>query len=162
MDPLDAGDLREYFVNLSKGAKARIRLPDVSETSWADLDFLAWRDAANPRAAFVVVSYDGRPRGIALQVGGASGPSKRQQMCSLCHTVHSSSGVALMTAARAGQAGRDGNTVGTYICTDLACSAYARGLKKPERVQPHETVTPEAKVARLQANLEAFVRRVVA
>lgn len=162
MDPLDAADLRGVFVNTTKGAASRIPVPDLTGVRWEHLDFLGWRDPGNPGAAFLVTSYDGAPRGVALRLPSSKGPSKRQSMCSLCHTVHSSSGVALMVAARAGKAGREGNTVGTYLCTDLACSAYARGLKKPDRVQPHETVTAEAKVARLQLNLEAFVRRVVA
>jgi hypothetical protein len=40
-------------------------------------------------------------------------------------------GVTLMTARRAGPDGRQGNSVGQYLCTDLACSLYARGLRAP-------------------------------
>lgn len=162
MEPIDAADLRGTFVNCTKGAASRIPLPDLSAVRWDQVDYLGWRDAGNPAAAFIVASHEGEPRGIALRLSTGTGPSKRQSMCSVCHTVHSSSGVALMAAARAGRPGRDGNTVGTYLCTDLSCSAYARNLKKPDRVQPHETVSVETKVARLQLNLEAFVRRVLA
>lgn len=162
MEPLDVTDLRALFVNTTKGAASRIPLPDVTATVWEDLDFLGWHDPRNPGAAYIVVPHDSRPRGISLRLAHRTGASNRQSMCSLCHTVHSSSGVALMVAPRAGRAGRDGNTVGTYLCTDLACSLYARGRKRPERVQPHETVAPENKVARLQLNLDAFVRRVLA
>ena len=161
MEPIEPTDLRGTFVNCTKGAAGRITLPDLTGTPWDSLDFLGWRDPRNPSAAYLVVPGDGGPVGIVLRLGAAK-PSKRQSMCSLCHTVHSSSGVALMVAARAGRAGRDGNTVGTYLCTDLACSLYARGIKKPDRVQPHETVGPETKVARLQLNLDDFVRRVMA
>ena len=161
MDPLDAADLRPLLVNTTKGAASRIPLPDLTATRGEDLDFVGWRDPGNPSAAWLVAPYDGTPRGIALRLPSASGPTKRQSMCSLCHTVHSSNGVALMVAARAGRSGRDGNTVGTYLCTDLACSLYARWLKRPDRVQPHETVDVETKVARLQLNLETFVRRVL-
>ena len=161
MEPIDPGDLRATFVNVTKGAASRIPLPDLAAVRWDQLDYLGWRDQRNPAAAFIVAPYDGAPRGIALRLAPRGGPSKRQSMCSLCHTVHSSSGVALMVAARAGRSGRDGNTVGTYLCTDLSCPAYARELKKPDRVQPHETVSVEAKVARLQLNMEAFVRRVL-
>ena len=35
-----------------------------------------------------------------------------------------------MVAQRTGKAGQQGNTVGTYVCSDLACSLYMRG-KKP-------------------------------
>jgi FBP C-terminal treble-clef zinc-finger len=161
MDPLEPADLSSAFVNVTKGAAARIPLPDLDGTRWETLDFLGWRDPGNPSAAWFVAPYDGRPCGVALRLPSASGPSRKQSMCSLCHTVHSASGVALMAAARAGRPGRDGNTVGTYLCTDLACSLYARGVKKPDRVQPHETVSVETKVARLQHNLDTFLRRVL-
>ena len=162
MERLDPADLRPLFVNVTKGAASRIPVPDLSTVRWEVIDFLGWRDPGNPSAAWVVAPYDGEPRGVALRLPSATGPSRRQTMCSLCHTVHSASGVALMAAPRAGRAGRDGNTVGTYLCTDLACSLYARDLKKPDRVQPHETVSVETKVARLQLNLETFLRRVLA
>ena len=35
-----------------------------------------------------------------------------------------------MVARRAGRAGLNHNTVGTYICADLACSLYLRGLRR--------------------------------
>lgn len=43
----------------------------------------------------------------------------------------------------------------------MACSLYARGLKRPDRVQPVETLSVEARVDRLRVNLDTFVRRVV-
>jgi hypothetical protein len=151
MKPLVASDVRGMFVNTTKGAASRIPPPALNGVPWVALDFFGWRDPGTPSAAWMVAPHDGQ----------AVGASKRQNMCSLCHTVHSSSGVSLMVAPRAGRAGRTGNTVGTYLCTDLACSLYARGIKKPDRVQPSETMSPEAKVARLQLNLETFVRRVL-
>jgi len=161
MHPLETTDPRPLFVNCTKGAASRIPVPDLGGVVWERLDFLGWRDPRNPAAAYLVAWMGERPVGVVLRSGTGRGPSKRQSMCSLCHTVHSSSGVALMAAARAGRPGRDGNSVGTYLCTDLDCSLYARGLKRPERVQPHETVTPETKVARLQLNLEQFLARVL-
>jgi hypothetical protein len=47
-------------------------------------------------------------------------------MCLLCQTTQPGDGVSLFTARRAGEAGRNGNTVGTYICADLACSHRVR------------------------------------
>jgi hypothetical protein len=69
--------------------------------------------------------------------------------------------VALMVAPRPGASGRNGNTVGTYLCTDLACSLYARHLKRPERVQPVETLSTEKRIERVRTNLDTFVGRVV-
>ena len=62
-----------------------------------------------------------RPR-----TAGAEGVSNKTVMCALCRSTHSGGGVALFVARRAGAAGRNDNTVGTYICADLACSMYAR------------------------------------
>ena len=47
-------------------------------------------------------------------------------MCLLCEPPQPADAVSLFTARRAGEAGRNGNTVGTYICADLACSHRVR------------------------------------
>ena len=65
------------------------------------------------------------------------------------------------TRTASSAAGRSGNTVGTYVCADLACSAYVRGLRKLELPQG-ERLPPEQRVARLQERLQAFVDRAVA
>jgi len=54
---------------------------------------------------------------------------------------HRGTDIALFVAAHAGTAGRQGNTVGTYICADLACSLYIRGIKDLELPQG-ETAGP--------------------
>jgi hypothetical protein len=69
--------------------------------------------------------------------------------------------VALFVARRAGSAGKAGNTVGTYMCADLACSLYLRGLRELE-VPQGETVATEIRVQRLSDRLETFVKRVLA
>lgn len=161
MKPVVASDVRGLFVNTTKGAASRIPVPGLDDVPWVALDFFGWLDPGNPSAAWMIAQHDGSALGIALRLPSARGTAKRQSMCSLCHTVHSATGVSLMVAPRARRAGRAGNTVGTYMCTNLACSLYARGIRKPDRVQPTETVSSEAKVARLQSNLDAFVRRVL-
>jgi hypothetical protein len=83
-------------------------------------------------------------------------------MCSLCLTTHTSGGVALMTARRTGEAGRQGNTVGQYLCTDLACSLYTRGKKQPGAAGDlDETLSVDEKSARTQSNLTAFIDKVI-
>lgn len=73
------------------------------------------------------------------------------RMFSLCLTVHSGSGVSLMVAPRAGQPGRDGNTVGLDVCSDLARSLYVRGkMTAPALVTAQETLPVEERVARLE------------
>jgi hypothetical protein len=80
-------------------------------------------------------------------------------MCSLCITVRSG-GVSLMVAPRAGRAGQQGNSVGTYICSDLACSLYVRGRISTGTPGMHETLSVDQRAERLVANLESFVARV--
>jgi hypothetical protein len=81
-------------------------------------------------------------------------------LCDLCHTAHQVTDVALFAARRAGSAGRAGNTVGTYICADLACSLYIRGLRDVD-VPQGETAPPEVRADRLEERLETFVNRVL-
>lgn len=79
-------------------------------------------------------------------------------MCSLCLTTHPGNGVSLMTARKTGTAGREGNSVGLYICTDLACSLYVRGKKVPASGgRFKESLTLEEQVERTRTNLDAFL-----
>ena len=55
---------------------------------------------------------------------------------------------------RAGEAGRRGDSVGTYICADLACSLLIRITPPALEMQP----TPDEVVASRAAGLEARVR----
>lgn len=80
-------------------------------------------------------------------------------MCDLCLTVGA---VALMVAPRAGRAGQQGNTVGSYMCVGLDCSLFVRNLRSNGTVIMDESLSVEQKVDRLVANLDAFLGRVVA
>jgi hypothetical protein len=165
MRPLTEPDIRTSFVNCSKGEAKRLDLPeDLADRPWEDLDFLGWRDPGAPGRAYLVAERDGRLVGIALRAtsGGSRGFTSRS-MCSLCLTTHPGGGVALMTARRTGEAGRQGNSVGQYLCTDLACSLYTRGRKQAAGggvVAVDESLTPEEKVARTRANLHSFLNKV--
>jgi hypothetical protein len=157
MIPLTAPALRKAFVNMSKGEASRINLPDLDDQPWPDLDYLGWRDPKAPLRAYLVTEHEHGLRGIGLRLATESrGP--RKTMCSLCHTIGD---VALMVAPRAGRAGRASNSIGTYICADLACSLYIRGKRRAATSLAQETLTPEQKVTRLMGNLDAFVTRVL-
>ncbi|MEU8804748.1 FBP domain-containing protein [Spirillospora sp. NPDC048819] len=163
MRAMTESDIRGCFVNSTKGEAGRLGLPrDLADRPWEDLDFLGWRDPRAPGRAHLVAERGGRPVGIALRVtsGGGRGFTARS-MCSLCLTTRTGGGVALMTARRTGEAGRQGNTVGRYLCGDLDCSLYVRGLKQSVAGGDlEETLSLEEKVARLHANLDAFLGRV--
>jgi hypothetical protein len=85
-------------------------------------------------------------------------------MCRVCLTDHAASGVALFVAPLAGAAGRRGDTVGEYLCADLACSPYLRGMRQPKMrlVRREETLSLPERIERAMTNLVAFTDRVVA
>lgn len=157
-------DVRASFVNLTQGAVKRMNVPrDLTERPWPDLDFLGWRDPQSPaRGHLVVPASDDRLVGVALRASAGSAGRVRKNMCSLCMTVHPGGGVALLVAPRAGKAGQQGHSVGTYICADLQCSLYVRRKLTPGTPMMHETLSLDERIARLSANLDAFVGRVLA
>ncbi|MEV4474554.1 FBP domain-containing protein [Nonomuraea sp. NPDC049504] len=166
MRPITDHDIRTSFINCSKGEAKRLSTPkDLADFPWDDLDFLGWRDPGAPERAYLVADHGGALTGVALRVtSGAARAFTSRSMCSLCLTTHTNGGVALMTARRTGEAGRQGNTVGQYVCADLACSLYTRGRKKApgDGALMDESLTVEDKIARVRVNLEAFLDKVTA
>lgn len=162
MEPLTEQEIRAAFVNCTKGEAKRLMVPrDLAERPWEDLDFLGWRDPQAPDRAYLVTVLDGRPSAVQLRAGSRGFSQTRKSMCSLCLTVHSG-GVSLMVAPKAGKAGQQGNSVGAYLCDDLACSLYVRGKKDAGAgARLHETLTLEEKVRRTVTNLASFVGKVV-
>jgi hypothetical protein len=157
--PLTESAIRASFVNCTKGEVARLAVPrELDERPWADLEFFGWPDVNGSERAYLVAETDGGLVGVALRVAPRSGQLRRS-MCSLCLTTHTGDGVSLMTARKAGPAGRQGNSVGAYICTDLACSLHLRGKGDGGR-QLEETLPLGEKIDRTRANLAAFLRQV--
>ena len=162
MEPLSADEVRRSFVNSSKSqVKAMTLPPRFTELPWESLDFLGWRDPKAPNRGYLVVRRGAGVIGIALNTQASGAPRRGAGLCDLCMTAHHLSDVALFAARRAGSAGRGGNTVGTYICADLACSLYLRGLRELD-VPQGETAAPEVRAERLVTRLEGFVNRVLA
>jgi hypothetical protein len=162
MDPLGEARIRASFVNCSKGEAKRLSLPrELDALPWRDLDFLGWRDPGAPDRAYLVTGGE-EPVGITLRVApGARRNLMRSSLCSLCLTGHAGGGVDLLAAPLAGAAGRQGNTVGIYMCADLACSLYVRGKKTSAAAKRmEETLTLEEQIARTLRNLDAFLAKV--
>ncbi|QFZ21289.1 FBP domain-containing protein [Saccharothrix syringae] len=162
MKPLTERDIRASFVNCSKGEAKRLSVPrDLADRPWDDLDFLGWWDPSAPERSYLVAEVGDRLVGIALRRASQAGHLRRT-MCSLCLTTHEGGGVLLMTARKAGRGGQQGDSVGSYLCADLACSLYVRG-RKP--VGPggrlHESIPLEEKVERTAGNLARFLDRVL-
>jgi hypothetical protein len=165
MKPVTESEIRASFVNCSKGEARRLGVPsDLGGVSWDDLDFLGWREAGAPQRAYLVTERDGDLVGVVLRVatGTARGFTARS-MCSLCLTTHTSGGVSLMTAPRVGAAGRQGNSVGTYLCGDLGCSLYVRGKKQSVGFSHVDaSLTVAEKAERLRSNLHLFLDKITA
>jgi hypothetical protein len=156
MRPLTEGEIRASFVNTTKGEAKRLAVPkDLAARPWADLDFLGWRDPGSPERAYLVAETAAGLVGVALRKAPGG---QRRTMCSLCLTTHPGDGVALMTARKARRAD---NSVGAYMCSDLACSLYLRGKKDagPGARLP-ESLALEDKIERAAANLTGFLARV--
>ncbi|WP_338784831.1 FBP domain-containing protein [Streptomyces sp. DG1A-41] len=164
MRSLTEQDIRNSFINCSKGEAKRLAVPrDLAERPWDDLDFLGWRDPGAPDRSYLVAEREGRLVGLAMRFQAAQRGFLHRSMCSLCLTTHPRGGVSLMTARKAGAAGREGNSVGAYMCTDLACSLYLRGKKVPESGgRFEESLTLEEQIDRTMGHLTAFLDKVSA
>ncbi|WP_328773368.1 FBP domain-containing protein [Streptomyces sp. NBC_00286] len=159
MRPLTEQDIRTSFINCSKGEAKRLSIPrDLAERPWPDLDFLGWRDPGAPDRSYLVTEREDRLVGVTLRFPSSQRGFLHRSMCSLCMTTHPGNGVSLMTARKAGAAGREGNSVGVYMCADLACSLYVRGKKIPESgLRIEESLTVDQQIARATGNLSAFL-----
>ncbi|MEU4237064.1 FBP domain-containing protein [Actinoplanes sp. NPDC026619] len=166
MEPLTEQQIRASFVNCSKGEAGRIKMPaDLAVLPWNNLDFVGWTDPAAPQRALMVVPMDTGPVGILLRRPDSRRTSAmRSSMCRVCLTGHTSDGVTLFVAPLAGAAGRQGNSVGDYICSDLACSLYLRGKRQPRGrlIRHEETLSLDERIDRAMTNLHGFVKRIVA
>lgn len=163
MRPLTEPEVRDSFVNALPAELDRLALPWWFDAAlWDSLDYLGWVDPALPERAYLVVAGHDRPTGVVLRLP-KNRPQGHRALCNLCWTQHKSQGAVLMVARRAGDAGLNHNTIGTYVCADLACSAYVRGLQRSfgGGFLP-ETLDPDLRIARLQENVASFVGRIAA
>ncbi|MFB7915279.1 FBP domain-containing protein [Streptomyces sp. NPDC056061] len=164
MEPLTEKQIRSSFVNCTRGEAARLRLPlDFAELPWSDLDFLGWVDPGAPLRAHIVLPGAQGPLGISLRVPSVRRTSAvKSSLCRICLTGHASSGVTLLAAPLAGARGREGNSVGIYVCADLACPLYVRGKRQPKlRAGRHEeSLDVDGRLERMRDNLNAFVAKV--
>jgi hypothetical protein len=161
MEPLTETQIRASLINCSKGEASRIKLPSgFTGLPWHDLDFLGWSDPGAPLRSVIVMPG---PVGVVLR---RPEPKRagvmRSSMCRVCLTQHSADGVTLFVAPLAGAAGRNGNSVGEYLCSDLACSLYLRGKRQPRGrlVRQEESLSLDERVDRAMTNLNGFVKRV--
>lgn len=156
---LDADEIRTSFVNLLPADAERVPLPPLHDVIWAEREYLGWRDPQAPQRGYLVHVLDGRAIGLVLRASPTAPPPGVAAMCSLCRSARPSDRVTMFTAPRAGKAGLDGNTVGTYICDDLACSHVLRQLppatatRSPSQLLAERTEGLAARLAAFTANV---------
>lgn len=159
--PLNAAEIRESMVNATQGEAARMPLPGLHEVMWDSREYLGWRDPGAPLRGFIVHWLDDRPIGIVLRASEGRMRQGISAMCSLCRTSQPADQVSLFTAPRAGQAGRDGNTIGTYICADLGCSLIIRITPPPSPIQPDPAVVMATRAESLLGRVRSFTADVM-
>ena len=114
---------------------------------------LAVRSAAALRAQFERIREQSGALYTRLRPGSA--------ICSLCNTPQPAGQVTMFSAARAGDAGRAGNSVGTYICADLACSLLIRIAPPSYDGMPTTANVIADRVAGLESRVRSFGGRVL-
>ncbi|SFL54487.1 FBP domain-containing protein [Geodermatophilus ruber] len=158
MEPLTERQVRRSFINCSQGEARALTLPkDFDALDRAELELLGWRDPKAPLRGYLVVEGDGGALGIAVRAADTRMSGRITAMCLLCQTSQSGDAVSLFTARRTGAAGRNGNTVGTYICADLRCAQRVRTEIPPwlQDRDPAEVVAE--RVAELRERVRGFV-----
>ena len=161
MQPLSPTEIRESFVNAIQGDAERIPLPGLHEMIWDEREYLGWRDQQARGRGYLVHWQDDTPVGIVLRASEAALQPGISAMCSLCRITQPSDQVTLFSAPLAGQAGRDGNSVGTYICDDLACSHLIRILPPAHPMQPSPEEIVAGRSEALLARVQAFTADVM-
>ncbi|GAA4933550.1 treble-clef zinc-finger protein [Actinomycetospora succinea] len=154
---LTADAVRRSMINCSKGDAKRMTVVDaVVGTDLDAVEFAGWQDPRMPQRAYLVTLHEGAVTGVLLRPAG--GGARRTAMCALCRTTHTDGEVTLYTAPRAGAAGREGNSVGTYVCTDLACPVTTRLERKPcPSVVPDLSLPVDERVAGLRVRVDGFL-----
>jgi hypothetical protein len=160
MRALTESDIRGSLVNAAPGEAERMPMPGLHEMVWADREYLGWRDPGSPQRGYLVAWHDGRAVGIVLRASGTR-LQAGSAICSLCNTPQPANQVTMFSATRAGAAGLRGDSVGTYICADLACSLLIRIAPPQFEMQPSPDEVVASRAAGLQSRLEAFTQRVL-
>jgi hypothetical protein len=161
MQQITAQQIRSSFINASRSEAAKLNLPqDFDALEWASLDFLGWRDNKMPLRGYLVVPGPTGLTGIMLRAPEGGARKNRSVLCELCRDVFSKEDVLLWVAKRAGQSGRDGNTVGTLICADFLCSGNVRREPPANEINPDPAAVVLRQIDGLLARTSQFVDRV--
>jgi hypothetical protein len=160
MKPMSEAEIRTAMVNAGPGEAERMPVPGLHEVVWSDREYLGWRDPGSPLRGYIVYWSGDRPVGIALRASEVR-LQPGSALCSLCNTTQPAGQVTMFSATLAGDAGRSGNSVGTYMCADLACSLLIRIAPPSYDWLPDTSQVIAERIAGLEARLHAFGDRIV-
>jgi hypothetical protein len=135
--------------------------PGLHETLWNEREFLGWRDVHHPTKGYLIFWVGQQLRGLMVRAAQTAMPAGRSAICALCHTQQPAPQVSLFVAPKAGEQGKRGNTVGTYLCADLACSTIIRITPAPSDDLPDPSKSISHKARGMRDRLEGFSRRVL-
>ncbi|HEY9324916.1 MAG TPA: FBP domain-containing protein [Agromyces sp.] len=162
MQPLDEKAVRSLFGNANAAEVEQLALPvHFFVTEWAPLDAFGWRDPRIPSRGYLVTELEGLPVGIVLRAAERTGSHHRAAICNLCHTHQPGDQVELFSARRAGAAGERGDSVGTYICADLACQETVRLGRPPAPSEVLPSAHELERIEGLARRTRAFVADVL-
>lgn len=151
--------IRESLINASLSERKALTFPPNFPTlTWDNLDFLGWRDPKSPGIGYVIVELENGPVGILLRQ--AKGAIRSRPQCSWCEDVHLPNDVVFFSAKRAGQAGRNGNTIATLACANFECSANVRKLPPVAYLGFDVEAARAQRIDALRKHVRNFVRDV--
>ena len=163
MNTFTESQLRDAFVNASKGEAKRAMIPDLDQVDFSRLDYFGWQDAKKPRHHYVALELDGEVAVLLLR--GPDNPPAKKMLCAWCEDIVDGVHAASFVAPLAGASGRRGNTVGTAICADCGCSANAR---RPPSLLEMSSEDPEEaqfwidlRIEQLRERCRSFVENVM-
>ena len=162
MQPLTEKTIRSAFINASRSETKKLTLPENFATlDWDNLEYLGWRDPKMPQRGYLVHSNAaGQTRALLLR--SADGTRKRSSlaMCDMCQDVNIPCYVGVFSTRRAGQPGRDGDTLGTMICSNFECSTNVRIPPPKNAIYPDPMVVVAERIELLDERVNSFIGRV--
>ncbi|MFJ5697237.1 FBP domain-containing protein [Arthrobacter sp. NPDC093139] len=161
MQAITPQQIRSSFINATRSEATKLTLPkNLDSQDWDNLDFLGWRDEKLPLRGYLVVPGQKGLTGIMLRAPEGGAKKNRSVLCELCRDVFSKEDVLLWVAKRAGQSGRDGNTVGTLICADFLCCENVRKEPPANEINPDPAAVVLRQIEGLQNRTSHFLNRV--
>lgn len=157
MHALTEAQIRASLINVTQSERKNITLPaDPQGLPWEAMDFYGARDRKLPLVGYVVALLDDVPTGLLLRRAEAKPRSRTQ--CSWCNDIRLPNDVLLFTAKRTGDAGRRGDTVGTFVCDQFQCNANARKLPPLAYTGFDVEAARLARIEAMREGVEGFVR----